>query len=47
MIDAYAIGVAAKLEDDVSPGLLRIIDGLMRANTAMLEFAASARNISR
>ena len=47
MIDAYAIGVAAKLEDDVSPGLLRIIDGLMRANAAMLEFAASARNISR
>ena len=47
MIEAYAIGVSARLEDDISPGLLRIIDSLTRANTAMLEFSANARNISR
>ncbi|MEL5850054.1 MAG: phage tail tape measure protein, partial [Candidatus Igneacidithiobacillus chanchocoensis] len=47
MIEAYAISVAAKLEDGVTPGLLRIIDALQKANEAMLDFAANVRNISR
>lgn len=47
MIEAYAISVAAKLEDGVSPGLLRIIDNLTRANVLMLDFVANARNISK
>ncbi len=47
MIEAYAIGVSAKLEDQVTPGLLRIIDSLGKANAAMLDFAANARNMSR
>lgn len=46
MIEAYAIGVAAKLEDDVTPGLLRIIDGLTRANALMLDFTANVRRMS-
>ena len=47
MIEAYAISVAAKLEDGVTPGLLRIIDTLKLANDAMLDFTASVRNLSR
>lgn len=47
MIEAYAIGVAAKLEDGVTPGLLKIIDALTRANTLMMEFSSSVRNLSR
>ncbi len=47
MIEAYAIGVAAKLEDGVTPALLRIIDSLTRANAGMLEFAATARDVSK
>ena len=46
-IEAYAVSVAAKLEDGVSPGLMRIVDNLDRANTAMLEFASNVRAISR
>ena len=46
MIEAYAISVAATLEDDVTPPLLRIIDALSTANAAMLEFAANVRKLS-
>ncbi len=46
MIEAYAISVAAKLEDGVTPSLLRIIDALSTANAAMLEFAANVRKLS-
>lgn len=42
MINHYAIGVAAKLEDDVTPGLLRIIDGLTRA-----QLSARPRGLQR
>lgn len=47
MIEAYAIGVAAKLEDGVTPGLLKIIDALTRANSLMQEFSASVRSLSK
>jgi len=47
MIEAYAIGVAATLEDGVTPPLLRIIDSLMKANTLMLDFAENVRRMSR
>ena len=43
MIEAYAIGVSAKLEDGVTPAVLRIIESLTRANAAMLEFTANTR----
>ena len=46
MIESYAIGVAAKLEDDVTPALLRIIDGLTRANELMLDFTANVRRMA-
>lgn len=46
-MEAYAISVAARLEDDVTPGLLRIIDTLKAANDAMLDFTANVRNLSR
>lgn len=46
MIEAYAISVAANLEDGVTPPLLRIIDALGTANAAMLEFAANVRKLS-
>jgi len=45
MIEHYAIGVQAKLEDNVTPALLRIIDSLTKANDAMLEFSATSRAI--
>ena len=47
MLEAYAIGVAATLEDNVTPPLLRIIDSLMKANTLMLDFAENVRRMSR
>ena len=47
MINAYAISVAARLEDETTPGLLRIIDALTRANAAMLDFTANVRNMAR
>jgi hypothetical protein len=47
MIEAYAIGVAATLEDGVTPPLLRIIDSLMKANALMLDFAENVRRMSR
>ncbi|MHB8391723.1 MAG: hypothetical protein ACYDBH_19450 [Acidobacteriaceae bacterium] len=43
----YAINVAARLQDDVTPPLLRIIDVLTRANALMLDFTASVRDVSR
>lgn len=46
-IEAYAVSVAAKLEDGVTPGLLRIIESLTEANTLMVDFAANVRSISR
>jgi hypothetical protein len=46
-MEAFAISVAATLEDGVTPGLLRIIDSLTAANAAMLDFAANVRNLSR
>ena len=46
-IEAYAVSVAAKLEDGVSSGLLRIVANLDRANTGMLEFASNVRAVSR
>ncbi|WP_298291424.1 hypothetical protein [Thiomonas sp.] len=46
-MDAYAVNIAATLEDGVTPGLLRIIDSLTRANALMLDFAANVRNLSR
>ncbi len=46
-IEAYAVAVSAKLEDGVTPALLRIIDSLERANVLMLDFAKNARNMSR
>jgi len=46
-MEAFAISVAATLEDGVTPGLLRIIDSLTAANAAMLDFVANVRNLSR
>lgn len=46
-VEAYAVAVAAKLEDGVTPALLRIIESLERANALMLDFAAAARTASR
>lgn len=46
MIEAYAIGVAAKLEDGVTPGLIKIIDSLTRANMLLLEFSANLKRMS-
>ncbi len=46
-IEAYAVAVSAKLEDGVTPALLRIVEGLERANALMLDFAANARAMSR
>lgn len=46
-IEAYAIAVSAKLEDGVTPALLRIIDSLERANALMLDFSANVRAMSR
>ena len=46
-IEAYAVAVSAKLEDGVTPALLRIIDTLERANILMLDFAKNARDMSR
>lgn len=45
-MDAYAISVVAKLEDGVTPALLRIIESLERANALMLDFAANIRRLS-
>ncbi len=47
MIEAYAIGVQAKLEDRVTPSLLKIIDGLERANTVALDLIGNLRDLSR
>ena len=47
MIENFAISVAAKLEDGVTPNLLRIIDGLTRANVAALELIGNLRDLSR
>ena len=47
MIEAYAVSVAAKLEDGVTPGLMKIIDSLTRANALMIDFAANAKSISK
>ncbi len=47
MIEAYAIGVQAKLEDRVTPSLLKIIDGLQHANTVALDLIANLRDLSR
>lgn len=46
MIDAYAVGVQAKLDDAVTPALLRIIDTLNRTNAGMLELTANLRDLS-
>jgi len=46
LIEAYAIGVAAKLEDGVTPSLLRIIEALGKANESMLAFSANVRRMS-
>ncbi len=46
MIEAYAVKVAASLEDGVTPSLLRMIDTLMRANELMVDFSANARKVS-
>ena len=47
MITAYAIGVAAKLEDGVTPALLKIIDTLKTTNALMLNFVESVRLASK
>ncbi len=47
MIENFAVSVAAKLEDGVTPNLLRIIDGLTRANVAALELIGNLRDLSR
>jgi hypothetical protein len=46
-MEAFAISVAATLEDGVTSGLLRIIDSLTMANAAMQDFTANVRNLSR
>lgn len=43
MINAYAIGVGATLEDNVTPGLMRIVEWADRANAALLDLAANSR----
>ena len=47
MIEAYAIGVVAKLEDGVTPALLKIIDTLKTTNALMLNFVESVRLASK
>lgn len=47
MIEAYAIGVQAKLEDRVTPSLLKIIDGLQSANKVALDLIGNLRDLSR
>ena len=47
MIENFAVSVAAKLEDGVTPNLLRIIDGLTRANVAALDLIGNLRDLSR
>ena len=46
MIEAYAIGVAAKLEDGVTPVILRMIDAFKEVNGFVLEFTESLRILS-
>lgn len=43
MINAYAIGVGATLEDNVTPGLMRIVEWADRANASLIELAANSR----
>jgi hypothetical protein len=46
MLNAYAIGVTATLEDNVSNRLMLIVEWADKANASMLEFAETARKAS-
>ena len=47
MIEAYAIGVAAKLEDGVSPALLKIIEYADKASASLDAVLVSVRALSK
>jgi hypothetical protein len=46
MINAYAIGVSATLEDNVSSPLMRIVEWADKANAAILELKENVRSMS-
>ncbi|MCG5072285.1 phage tail tape measure protein [Paraburkholderia tagetis] len=46
MINAYAIGVGATLEDNVTPGLMRIAEWADKANASLLKLSENVRGMS-